>query len=69
MADKSIFVLLVALITWGGVFLYLLRLAAIAKRLEAEIQTHAAQKAEAEKTSFSHSSSNASVSNSPVSLP
>ncbi|PQV63485.1 hypothetical protein B1R32_11146 [Abditibacterium utsteinense] len=43
MADKSIFVLGVALITWGGVFLYLLRLAAIAKRLEIELKAHAAQ--------------------------
>lgn len=50
MDNNSISVLFVALITWGGVFLYLLRLAAIAKRLEAELKTHTAQRMEAEKT-------------------
>ncbi len=46
MADKSIFVLGVALLTWGGVFLYLLRLAAIAKRLESQLKAHEAEKEE-----------------------
>lgn len=46
MAEKSVFVLLVALITWGGVFLYLVRLAALAKRLEAELKAYVAEKAE-----------------------
>ncbi len=50
MADTSIYVLLVALITWGGVFLYLLRLAALAKRLETELKAHAAQIEESQKT-------------------
>lgn len=45
MGDKSIFVLAVALITWGGVFLYLLRLSALAKRLERELRAHEAEKA------------------------
>lgn len=49
MADKSIFVLGVALITWGGVFLYLLRLAALAKRLEIELKAHAAQVEDSQK--------------------
>ena len=37
MEDKSIFVLGVALLTWGGVFFYLLRLSALAARLEREL--------------------------------
>lgn len=51
MAGTSIFILGVALLTWGGVFLYLLRLAAIAKRLEAELKSVMAQKREAERDS------------------
>ncbi len=50
MADKSIFVLIVALITWGGVFLYLLRLAALAKRLETELKAHVAQRRDESET-------------------
>ena len=37
MEDKSIFVLGVALLTWGGVLFYLLRLSALAARLEREL--------------------------------
>ncbi len=44
MAEKSIFILGVALLTWGGVFLYLLRVAALAKRLETELKALLSQK-------------------------
>ncbi len=46
MAEKSIFVLGVALLTWGGVFLYLLRLAAIAKGLETQLKALEARESE-----------------------
>ena len=38
MAGREMFVLGVALITWAGVFVYLLRLDALAKRLEKELR-------------------------------
>ncbi len=38
MPDKSPFVLAVALLTWGGVFCYLLRLDAAVKNLENELK-------------------------------
>ena len=38
MGDKTFLVLGVALITWGFVFFYLLRLDALARRLETEVR-------------------------------
>lgn len=45
--DKSLLpVLIVALLTWGGVFFYMLRLEALARALEREAQTRGAQTSE-----------------------
>ncbi len=38
MANKEMFVLAVALLTWAGVFVYLVRLDGLAKRLERELR-------------------------------
>lgn len=38
LTPDKFFVLAVALLTWGGVFLYLLRLDKLAKSLEAEVR-------------------------------
>ena len=38
MGNKEMFVLAVTLITWAGVFVYLLRLDGIAKKLERELK-------------------------------
>lgn len=38
MGNKEIFVLAVTLITWAGVFVYLLRVDALAKKLERELK-------------------------------
>ena len=46
MSINSWMILGVALLTWGGVFLYLLRVAALAKRLETELKAHLAEKEE-----------------------
>ena len=38
MGNKEMFVLAVTLITWAGVFVYLLRLDGLAKKLERELK-------------------------------
>lgn len=38
MANKEMFVLAVALLTWAGVFVYLLRVDGLARRLERELR-------------------------------
>lgn len=40
MNKETTFILAVALITWGGVFAYLLRLNFLAKAIETKIQNH-----------------------------
>ena len=52
MGDKSIFVLGVALITWGGVFGYLLKLDASVKKLENQLK--AEEKTRDDETTASH---------------
>lgn len=38
MANKEMFVLAVTLITWAGVWIYLMRVSGLAKRLERELR-------------------------------
>lgn len=45
MSTEKLFVLVIALVTWGGLFVYLLRLDKLAKRLEEQIQAHQSSKA------------------------
>lgn len=52
MGDKSIFVLGVALITWGGVFFYLLKLDGSVKKLENQLK--AAEIARDDETTAAH---------------
>lgn len=40
MQDNTSFILIVALITWGGVFGYLLRLNGLAKSVEESVKRH-----------------------------
>lgn len=49
MGNKEMFVLAVTLITWAGVFLYLLRLDGLAKKLERELKYREEEKPPAEK--------------------
>ena len=44
MGNKEMFVLAVTLITWAGVFVYLLRLDGLAKKLERELKYREAEK-------------------------
>ena len=46
MSKESLFVLVVALLTWGGVFLYLLRLELLTRHLERQVQEMDSLKAE-----------------------
>ena len=43
MNQETLFVLAVALITWGGVFAYLLRMNFLAKEIETKLQNHDAK--------------------------
>jgi len=40
MQNNTLYILLVALITWGGVFAYLLRLNALARSIEESVKRH-----------------------------
>ena len=51
MANKEMFVLAVALLTWAGVFVYLLRVDALAKRLEKEVRAREQEAAPVERLS------------------
>ena len=48
MENKEMFVLAVALLTWAGVFLYLLRVDGLAKRLERELREREEERAPVE---------------------
>ena len=53
MGNKEMFVLAVTLITWAGVFVYLLRLDGLAKKLERELKYREQEKTpDEEKTAY-----------------